>query len=89
MQSVWEGEMVTLLWFQQYICPSHFYLVIGWLVVLRIYVVLAVFQPYHDLKAGDNQYLKFKWRDRESNPGPSAPQAKSLTTPPPPLPFTC
>ena len=43
---------------------------VGWLVVLRIYVVLAVFQPYHDLEAGDNQSLKFKWRDRESNPVP-------------------
>ena len=26
----------------------------GWLVVLRIYVTLAVFQPYRDLGAGDN-----------------------------------
>ena len=60
-----------------------------WLLVvgcfLRIYVALAVFQPYRDLEAGDNQYLKsYPW-DRESNPGPLAPQAKSLpvtTTPP-------
>ena len=57
-----------------------------WLVVLGIYVALAVFQPYRDLEAGDNQSLKFKWRDRESYPGPLAPQAKSLTTRPPPLP---
>ena len=55
----------------------------GRLVVLRIYVALAVFQPYRDLEAGDNQSLKFKRRGRESNPGP---QAKSLTTRPPPLP---
>ena len=27
----------------------------GWLVVLRIYFALAVFQPYRDLEAGDNQ----------------------------------
>ena len=40
---------------------------VGWLVVLRIYVALAVFQPYRDLEAGDNQSLKFKWRGRESN----------------------
>ena len=33
------------------------------------------------------QSLKFKWRGRESNPGPLAPQAKSLTTRPPPLPI--
>ena len=31
-----------------------------WLVALRIYVLLAVFQPYRDLEAGDNQSLKFK-----------------------------
>ena len=28
---------------------------VGWLVVLKIYVALAVFQPYRDLEAGDNQ----------------------------------
>ena len=42
---------------------------------------------YRDLEAGDNQSLKFKWRDRESNPGPLAPKAKSLTPRPPPLPM--
>ena len=31
---------------------------------------IAAFQPYRELDAGDNQSLKFKWRDRESNPGP-------------------
>ena len=30
---------------------------VGWLVVLRIYVALEVFQPYRDLEAGDNQSL--------------------------------
>ena len=29
--------------------------------------------------------LKLKCRDRDSNPGPVAPQAQSLTTPPTPL----
>ena len=57
---------------------------LDWLVVLRICVALVVFQPYRDLEAGDNQSLKFKWRCRESNPGPLAPQAKGLTTRPPP-----
>ena len=52
-------------------------------VVLRIYVALAVFQPYRVLEAGDNQSLKCKWWEGESNPGPLAPQAKSLTTRPP------
>ena len=55
---------------------------VGWLVVSRIYVDLAVFQPYLDLEAGDNQSLKLKWQGGESNPGPLAPQAKSLTTRP-------
>ena len=58
---------------------------VGWLIVLRIYVALAVFPSYCDLEAGDNQSLKFKWRGGESNPGPLAPQATSLTTRPPPL----
>ena len=31
---------------------------IDWLVVLRINVALAIFQPYCDLEAGDNQSLK-------------------------------
>ena len=53
-----------------------------WLVVLRIYVALAVFQPYRDLEAGNNQSLKFKLQGGESNPGPLAPQAKSLTAAP-------
>ena len=53
--------------------------------VRRIYVDLAAFRPYRDLEARDNQSLKFKWRDRESNPGSFAPQAKSLTTRPAPL----
>ena len=76
----------------QNVCPSWILVswddvvLVGWLVVLRIYVASAVFQPYRDLEAGDNQSLKFKWRGRESNPGPLAPQAKSLTTRPPPLP---
>ena len=39
---------------------------VGWLVVLRIYVALAVFQPYRDLEAGYNQSLKFKWRSGTS-----------------------
>ena len=37
---------------------------------MRIYVTLAIFQPYRDLQAGDTQSLKLLLRDRESNPGP-------------------
>ena len=33
---------------------------VGWLVVLRIKVDLAIFQPYLDLEAGDNQSLKIQ-----------------------------
>ena len=58
-----------------------------WLAELRIYVALAVLQPYRDLEAADNEYLKFKRRGWESNPGPLPLQAKSLTTRPPPLPY--
>ena len=82
---------VLLLWYSEIICKGigvALKMYVGWLVLLRIYVALiAVFQPYRDLKAGDNQSLKIKWRERESNPGPLAPQAKSLTTRPPPLPL--
>ena len=33
---------------------------VGWLVVLRINVDLAIFQPYLDLEAGDKQSLKIQ-----------------------------
>ena len=60
---------------------------LGWLVVLTINVDLAIFQPYiSTLKQEITNLWKIKWRGRESNPGPLAPQAKSLTTRPPPLP---
>ena len=52
------------------------------LVVFRINVDLAIFQPYLDLEAGDNQSLKIQVASRESNPGPLAPQTKSLATRP-------
>ena len=28
-------------------------MIVGWLVILGIYVALAIFQPYRDLEAGD------------------------------------
>ena len=34
--------------------------IVGWLVVLRINVNLAIFQPYLDLEAGENQSLKIQ-----------------------------
>ena len=39
---------------------------LGWL-FWRIYVASAVFNPYRDFEAGDNQSLKLKWRGGESN----------------------
>ena len=39
---------------------THSQSLLGWLVVLRINVDLAIFQPYLDLEAGDNQYLKIQ-----------------------------
>ena len=39
----------------------HYLLLLSdWLVVLRINVDLAIFQPYLDLDAGDNQSLKIQ-----------------------------
>ena len=49
-----------------------------WLVVLRIYIASAVFQPYRDLKAGDNQSLKIQVARRESKPSPSCSASQEL-----------
>ena len=62
------------------------YRLVGWLFVLRIYVALAIFQPYCDLEAGDNQSLEIRVARPGIEPGPPTPQAKSLTTLPPLLP---
>ena len=45
--------------------------------------------PYHNLETGDTQSQKLKWWDLGPNPGPLAPQAKSLSTPPPLLDIQC
>ena len=37
--------------------PIGWFNLVGWLVVLKINVDLAIFQPYLDLEAGDNQSL--------------------------------
>ena len=42
------------------------YVLCGWFVVLRIYVVLAIFQPYRDLEAGDNRSSETGSRTRTS-----------------------
>ena len=43
-----------------YCKPQYSNIFVGWLVVLRINVDLAIFQPYLDLEAGDNQSLKIQ-----------------------------
>ena len=53
--------------------------VCSWLVVLRINVDLAIFQPYLDMEAGDNQSLKIQ----VARPG------IDLSTRPPLLPTLC
>ena len=59
---------------------------LGWLVVLRIYIDLAIFQPYLDLEAGDNQSLKIQVARPGIKPWSSCSASQSLTTRPPLLP---
>ena len=50
-----------------------------WLVgLLRIYVALAVFQPYRDLEAGDNQSLKIQVARRGIEPRTSCSASQEL-----------
>ena len=48
------------------------------LVLLRIYVALAVFQPYRDLEAGDNQSLKIQVARRGIEPRTSCSASQEL-----------
>ena len=50
----------------------------GWLVVLRINVDLAIFQPYLDLEAGDNQSLKIQEARLENEPQSSCSASQEL-----------
>ena len=69
--------------------PFRFFIILlnySWLVVLRIYVASAVFQPYRDLDAGDNQSLKIQVARRGIEPRTSCSASQELiTTRPPPL----
>ena len=49
-----------------------------WFGFLRIYVDLAVFQPYLDLEAGDNQSLKIQVARRENEPRSSCSASQEL-----------
>ena len=53
-------------------------LLVGWLVVLRINVDLAIFQPYLDLEAGDNQSLKIQVARRGIEPRSSCSASQEL-----------
>ena len=49
-----------------------------WLVVLRIYVASAVFQPYRDLEVGNNQSLKIQVARLEIEPWSSCSISQEL-----------
>ena len=51
---------------------------VGWLVVLRINVDLAIFRPYLDLEAGDNQSLKIQVARPGIEPGSSCSASQEL-----------
>ena len=53
-------------------------ILVGWLVVLRINVDLAIFQPYLDLEAGDNQSLKIQVARPGIEPGSSCSASQEL-----------
>ena len=51
---------------------------IGWLLVVLINVDLAIFQPYLDLEAGDNQSLKIQVARRGIEPRSSCSASQEL-----------
>ena len=51
---------------------------VGWFVVLRINVDLAIFPPYLDLEAGDNQSLKIQVARPGIEPRSSCPASQEL-----------
>ena len=53
-------------------------MLVGWLVLLRIYVALAVFQQYSDLEAGDNQFSEIQVARRGIEPRTSCSASQEL-----------
>ena len=53
-------DIYHYLLYDTYTCMTQVFGLVGWLVVLRINVDLAIFQPHLDLEAGDNQSLKIQ-----------------------------
>ena len=74
--NIWSNEEVKLHKLEELKTTLYQYdkigWLVGWLVVLRIYVALAFFKSYRDLEAGDNQSLKIKWRGIEPRTSCSA-----------------
>ena len=52
------ATVINMFMYMNYLAAAK--MMVVWLVVLRINVDLAVFQPYLDLEAGDNQSLKIQ-----------------------------
>ena len=63
-------------------------MLVGWLIVLRIYVASAVFQPYRDLEAGVNQSLKIQVARRGIEPRSSCFASQELNHSATAAPFT-
>ena len=79
-QSVRSSVLFRLL-FPRFLCQlrnqsTHLICLVG---LLRIYVALAVFQPYRDLEAGDNQSLKIQVARRGIEPRTSCSASQELS----------
>ena len=79
-------DCIRMVPYLRYTCPMtckrymHMSIHDGWLVAglfCRLTLILAIFHSNRDLEAWDNQSLKLKRRDQESNPGPFGLLAKS------------
>ena len=63
--------------------------IVGWLVAVRINVDLAIFQPYLDLEAGDNQSLKIQVARPGIEPRSSCSASQELNHPATAAPCYC
>ena len=69
---------VHKIWFEEFVYEICIPYLIVWFGLLRIYVALAVFQPYRDLEAGDNQSLKIQVARRGIEPRTSCSASQEL-----------
>ena len=72
------GSIWHLYTYNVHVLPISMYTLVGWLVVLGINVDLAIFQPYLDLEAGDNQSLKIQVARRGIEPRSSCSASQEL-----------